>query len=56
MRKFYTEPELEIRKYALSGNKIMTLSPPDPDLNTGDNGGSLGHNGAATPGLFGDAD
>lgn len=54
MRKFYTEPELEFRKYALSGNKITTSG--DPDLNTGDNGGSLGHNGAATPGLFGDAE
>ena len=33
MKKFYTEPELEIRKYSLSGNGVMTLSNPEGNDN-----------------------
>lgn len=33
MKKFYTEPELEIRKYSLSGNGIMTISNPEGNDN-----------------------
>lgn len=40
MKKFYSEPELEIRKYSLSGNGVVTASTPDAgggDLNKDDN-------------------
>lgn len=41
MKKIYTEPELEIRKYSLSGNGVMTVSYPENnggnDLNKDDN-------------------
>ncbi|WP_294954706.1 hypothetical protein [uncultured Eubacterium sp.] len=33
MKKFYTEPELEIRKYSLSGNVVMTISNPEGNDN-----------------------
>ena len=33
MKKFYTEPELEIRKYSLSGNGVMTASNPEGNDN-----------------------
>lgn len=35
MKKFYSEPELEIRKYSLSGNGVITTSGND-DLYRGD--------------------
>ena len=41
MKRFYTEPELEIRKYYLSGNGVVTASNPEisdgNDLNKDDN-------------------
>jgi hypothetical protein len=46
MKKFYSEPELEIRKYSLSGNGVVTASNPDTD------GGDL--NKDDTYNLFGD--
>lgn len=37
MKKFYSEPELEIRKYSLSGSTITTsTSTPKNDLNKDD--------------------
>lgn len=46
MKKYYTEPQLEIRKYAVSPNGIgtdsvntSTLGPTNPDLNTDDSKG-----------------
>ncbi len=46
MKKFYSEPELEIRKYSLSGNGVITASNPDGDgkgdLNKDDNYNILG--------------
>lgn len=35
MTKFYTEPELEVRKYAISAD-IFTDSQTDPNLNNND--------------------
>lgn len=35
MKKFYSEPELEIRKYSLSGKDVITTSGKD-DLYRGD--------------------
>ena len=41
MKRFYAEPELEIRKYSLSGNGVVTASTPEVsggnDLNKDDN-------------------
>lgn len=41
MKRFYTEPELEIRKYSLSENGVVTASFPEAsggnDLNKDDN-------------------
>ena len=41
MKRFYAEPELEIRKYSLSGNGVVTASNPEVsggnDLNKDDN-------------------
>lgn len=46
MKKFYSEPELEIRKYSLSGNGVVTASTPEEngknDLNKDDNYDLLG--------------
>lgn len=39
MKKFYSEPELEIRKYSLSGGTITTSTPEENgknDLNKDD--------------------
>lgn len=36
MKKFYSEPELEIRKYSLSGNGVITASNGTGDLYRGD--------------------
>ena len=32
MKKLYTEPELEIRKYSLSGNGVTTSLEPNPEF------------------------
>lgn len=40
MRKFYTHPELEIRKYTMLSNSVTTSDPasnPENDLNNEDN-------------------
>ena len=40
MRKYYTHPELEIRKYTMLANSVTTSDPavnPDNDLNKDDN-------------------
>ena len=40
MRKLYTHPELEIRKYTMRANSVTTSDPavnPDNDLNKDDN-------------------
>lgn len=36
MKKFYSEPELEIRKYSLSGKDVITTSTGTGDLYRGD--------------------
>lgn len=43
MKKYYSEPELEIRNYALFQGDVLTVSTPEvggggenPDLNDGD--------------------
>ena len=40
MKKLYSQPELEIRKYTMLSNSVTTSDPavnPDNDLNTDDN-------------------
>lgn len=46
MKKLYSQPEIEIRKYAVASNGIgtdgvttSTLGPTKPDLNTDDSKG-----------------
>lgn len=37
MRKFYLEPELEIRKFAIIQGKVLTTSTPETGGNNKDN-------------------
>lgn len=43
MKKLYSQPEIEIRKYAVTSNGVTTstpeLGPTNPDLNTDDSKG-----------------